>query len=66
MFKWLEGKKRYLGILVFGTAKALENAGKLGPGAAELIQIVGGTVFGIGYVDAEKRKTQALKEVARS
>ena len=61
----LQGKKRYLGILITIGAKLLQGFGILDEGAAQAIETVGIGVFGVGYVDAEKRKTEALKEVAR-
>jgi len=65
MKRWLEGKKRYLGIFTVAAAKALEGAGLIGEGAASLIELIGGTVFGIGYVDAEKRKVEEIKKQAK-
>jgi len=65
MWRWLRGKKRYLGIFTYAAARALEGAGKISAGTSDVIELIGGTVFGIGYVDAEKRKLEEIKKQAK-
>lgn len=59
---FLSGKKRYLGLAVVVLAKLLEGAGNLSEGTADTLETVGGALFGVGYIDSEKRKEAELKK----